>query len=630
MNTTPESILKQYWGFDSFRSQQREIIQGVLDDKDTLALLPTGGGKSICFQVPALVKEGICIVVSPLIALMKDQVENLKKKGIEAIALTSAMHFSQIDAALDTCIYGGVKFLYLSPERLRNEMVQVRLQKMKVNLLAVDEAHCISQWGYDFRPPYLQIAEIRKLMPDVPVLALTATATPQVVEDIQEKLEFRSKNVLRKRFARENLSYMVLKEDDLKGRILRILERTPGSAIIYVRNRRRTREIASFLQTQNVSSSFYHAGLSFDDRQQKQMDWINDRTRVIVSTNAFGMGIDKPDVRLVIHVGFPDSLEAYFQEAGRAGRDGNESFAVALIGHSDIKGLEEKLSHEFPSRQRIKEIYHALGSSLQLAVGSGEDEWFDFDLAALSTRYNWQPKEILEAISFLEKADHLIVSANSDQRSQLKILVNNEVLYDLELRNPKVGRLTKVLLRSYGRLFEEYVPINEQLIAKRSGYDTDQAITILNKLHKLEIVDYKPSTGLPKVTFVGGRLRKQDIHISKSIYEERIKLIQGRIKAALHFIKTDKVCRSQMLLKYFGESDSKHCGKCDVCRGLRKIDQEEIDLESVKSEIGSETSIEELLAKLNYKSEKEVLKAVQLLLDNNELVYLMNGKVALA
>ncbi|MGB0369595.1 MAG: RecQ family ATP-dependent DNA helicase, partial [Flavobacteriales bacterium] len=296
MNTTPESILKQYWGFDTFRAQQREIIQEVLDGKDTLALLPTGGGKSICFQVPALCNDGICVVVSPLIALMKDQVENLKKRGIEAIALTSGMHFKQIDAALDTCIYGKVKFLYLSPERLRSEIVQVRLQKMNVNLLAVDEAHCISQWGYDFRPPYLQIAEIRQLMPDVPVMALTATATPQVVEDIQEKLEFKCKNAIRKSFSRSNLSYLILKEDDLKGRLLRILERTPGSAIVYVRNRRRTREIASFLQTQGVSASYYHAGLSFDERQQKQNDWIEDKTRVIVSTNAFGMGIDKPDV----------------------------------------------------------------------------------------------------------------------------------------------------------------------------------------------------------------------------------------------------------------------------------------------------------------------------------------------
>ena len=626
--STPESILKQYWGFDSFRAQQREIVQEVLDGKDTLALLPTGGGKSICFQVPALCKEGICVVVSPLIALMRDQVQNLKKRGIEAIALTSGMHFKQIDAALDTCIYGNIKFLYLSPERLRSEIVQVRLQKMNVNLLAVDEAHCISQWGYDFRPPYLQIAEIRKLMPEVPVMALTATATPQVVEDIQEKLEFKTPNVIRKSFARENLSYMILREDDLKGRIIRILDRTPGSAIVYVRNRRRTSEIASFLQTQNISASFYHAGLSFVERQQKQTDWVEDKTRVIVSTNAFGMGIDKPNVRLVIHIGFPDSLEAYFQEAGRAGRDGQESYAVALVANSDIKSLQDKLNHEFPSRDRIKEVYYGLGSSLQLAEGSGEDEWFDFNLASLSDRYKWKPKEILESVSFLEKADHLIISANSDPRSTIKLLVNHDVLYDVEMRNPKVGRVTKVLLRSYGRLFEESIAINEQIIAKRAGYTTEQTIAILNKLNKLQVLDYRPSTGLPKLTFVGGRMRKQDIHISKDIYEKRIILIRERIESALHFVSLNKVCRSQMLLKYFGETDSKHCEKCDVCRSLAKIKNEEIDLDSIKSSVQTESSIEDLISINSSKTEKEVLKAVQLLLDRNELVYLINGKLS--
>jgi ATP-dependent DNA helicase RecQ len=628
MNATPESILKQYWGFDAFRSQQREIIQEALDGKDVLALLPTGGGKSICFQVPALCKAGICIVVSPLIALMKDQVENLNKRGINAMLLHSGMRFSQIDAALDTCVYGDVKFLYLSPERLRNEMVQVRIQKMNVNLLAVDEAHCISQWGYDFRPPYLQIADIRELLPKVPVLALTATATPKVVVDIQEKLEFKKKNVIRKSFARENLSYMVLKEDDLKGRMLRILSKTPGSAIIYVRNRRRTQEIARFLQTQNVSASFYHAGLSFDERQTRQSDWINDQTRVIVATNAFGMGIDKPDVRLVIHVGFPDSLEAYFQEAGRGGRDGNESFAVALVNNYDITELQKKLNHEFPTRERIKEVYYSIGSSLQLAEGSGEDELFDFNLTTLSDRYKWKPKEIMEAVSFLEKADHLILTANSNPNSQLKIVVNHDTLYEVEMRNPKVGRLTKILLRSYGRMFEEFVSINETLVGKRAGYSSEQTIAILRKLHKLEVADYRPSTGLPKLSFVGGRVRKQDIHISKEVYEVRIELIRERIKAALHFVKTDKVCRSQMLLKYFGESDSKSCGNCDICRGLSKFNLDKKDIEFVKSSIDSETSLEELFDKIE-KPEKEILKAVQLLLDNNELVYNMNGKIGL-
>lgn len=629
MKVTPQSILKQYWGYDSFRESQLEIIESALNGKDTLALLPTGGGKSICFQIPALCQEGICIVVSPLIALMKDQVETLKKKGINAISLNAGMHFTQIDTALDNCVYGDVKFLYLSPERLRTEIVQVRLQKMNVNLIAVDEAHCISQWGYDFRPPYLKIAEIRKLLPNVPVLALTATATPKVVEDIQSKLEFKQKHVIRRSFVRDNLSYMVLREEDHKGRMLRILAKTAGSAIIYVRNRRRTKEIADFLQTQGISASFYHAGLSFDERQTRQNDWINDKTRVIVSTNAFGMGIDKPDVRTVIHIGFPDSLEAYFQEAGRAGRDGKQSFAVALVSNADISGLQKRLEHEFPSRERIREVYYALGSLFQLAEGSGEDVWFDFDLEAICNSYNWKPKEIMEAISFLEKADHLIAAANSDPRSMLQIIVNNETLYELELRNPKVGRLTKVLLRSYGRMFEEFVPINEALLAKRAGYSTDQVVAILQKLHQLKMVEYRPSTGLPKLTFVGGRLRKQDLLITKTIYEQRIELIRERILAALHFVSTDKVCRGQMLLKYFGETDSKHCGKCDVCRSLLNVESKATDLNEFLASIESEVTIEELFSIHSDRSEKEVLKTIQLLLDNNELVYHMNGKIGI-
>lgn len=630
MTATPQSILKKYWGYDSFREKQLEIIQHSLDDKDVLALLPTGGGKSVCFQVPTLCMEGICVVVSPLIALMKDQVENLKKKGLSAIALHSGMHYSQIDTALDNCVYGDVKFLYLSPERLRSEIVQVRLQKMKVCLIAVDEAHCISQWGYDFRPSYLEIANLRELLPDVPVMALTATATPNVVEDIQEKLLFKKKSVVQKSFSRPNLSYMVLKESNVKGRLLRILERTPGSAVIYVRNRRRTREIANFLQTQNVSATFYHAGLSFDERQTRQEDWLQDRTRVIVATNAFGMGIDKPDVRVVVHLGFPDNLESYFQEAGRAGRDGNDSYCVALVNSAAVKELYKRLEGEYPNRERIKDIYYALGSYLQLAEGSGEEEYFDFDLAGLSARYNWKPKEIMAAVSFLEKADHLVLSANSDPRSTIKILVNNETLYELELRNPKIGKLLKAMLRSYGRMFEEYVAINEKLLAKRAGYSLKHVDSILQKLHSLEVIDYKPATGLPRVEFIGGRVRKQDIHISKDIYENRIKLIKERIAAAIHFVETDKVCRSQMLLKYFGETDSKHCGKCDVCRGLTKIEDKEIDLQAIRAELAQETALDELVKRIGTHSEKAVLKGVQTLLDNNELTYNMNGKIQLS
>lgn len=627
MSTAPEDILKHYWSFDSFRDKQREIIQCTMDGQDTLALLPTGGGKSICFQVPALCMEGICLVVSPLIALMKDQVENLKAKGIQAMALHSGMHFKEIDAALDTCVYGDIKFLYLSPERLRNEIVQVRLQKMNVNLIAVDEAHCISQWGYDFRPAYLLLAEIRKLLPKVPVLALTATATPQVVIDIQEKLHFKKENVIRKSFHRENLSYIMLKEDDIKGRLLKILNRTPGSAIVYVRNRRKTKELAHFLSTQNVSANFYHAGLNFDTRQSRQDDWISDKTRVIVATNAFGMGIDKPDVRTVIHIGFPDSLEAYFQEAGRAGRDGNESYAVALISNVHKSELLKRLNQEFPTREQIKNVYHALGRLFQVAEGSGDEEWYDFDVADFATKLGNKPKEIMTAISFLEKAGHIQLSANADPRSRLKILTSSETIQELTNRNPKSGRLLRSLLRSYGRLFEDHIPINEEVLAKRSGFELEQTITILQKLHSLKLVDYKPSSGLPKLTFIGGRIPKQNVSLSKEVYEKRIVLYKERISAALHFIQTDKICRSQMLLKYFGETDSNHCGKCDVCRGLSKESIAEVDLTKIRNSVQAETSIDELISLFENRSEKQVLKGVQQLLDNNELIYLMNGNV---
>lgn len=629
MSTTPQSILKKYWGYDSFRDKQLDIINHCLNGEDVLALLPTGGGKSICFQVTAMCQDGICVVVSPLISLMKDQVENLKSKGINAVALHSGMHRTQIDAELDNCVYGDVKFLYLSPERLRTEIVQVRLQKMNVNLLAVDEAHCISQWGYDFRPPYLEIANIRELLPGVPVIALTATATPNVVEDIQEKLHFKRKCIVQKSFSRPNLSYLIEKPQDVKGRLLSIIQKTAGSAVVYVRSRRRTREIANFLQTQGIAASHYHAGLSFDERLEKQQEWISDKTRVIVATNAFGMGIDKPNVRLVAHIGFPDNLESYFQEAGRAGRDEKNAFCVALVAKADIAELEKRRDSEFPSRERIKDIYYALGSNFQLAEGSGTDEWFNLDVSEFANRYNWKPKEILTAISFLEKSDHLLLTASSETRSTFKISVDKDTLYQIELRNPKVGKLIKILMRSYGRLFEEHVPINEKLVAKRVGYSLKQVIATLEKLHKINVAEYKPATQLPQLTFVGGRVRKQDILISKSIYEDRIKLIQQRISAAIHFVSTEHVCRSQMLLKYFGETESKHCGKCDVCRKLSKAESASVSKENILSSIKSETSIESIVQSISGNSETDVLKTIQEMLDNNELVYAMNGKVTL-
>ena len=423
---SPNDILKQYWGFDSFRPLQEDIIQSVLDGKDTLALLPTGGGKSICFQVPALVKEGICIVISPLIALMKDQVYNLQKRGIAAVAIFSGMHYKDIDRILDNCIYGNTKLLYLSPERLTSDLVRERIKKMKVSLIAVDEAHCISQWGYDFRPPYLQIAEIREYLPKVPIMALTATATPEVVKDIQEKLEFKRGEVFQQSFLRENLAYVVLEEEGKMEKLFKVLTGVRGSGLVYVRNRRKTKEIAMFLKKYRITADYYHAGLTNEERSQKQEAWINDKIRIIVATNAFGMGIDKPDVRVVVHMDLPDSLEAYFQEAGRAGRDGQKSYAVLLYNQGDKLDLERRFELSFPPLKEVRLTYQALGSYLQLAVGSGEGESYDFDLVEFSRVYGFSTVKTFNCLKVLERAGWIALSES--------IYIIRQVIYQNSLQ----------------------------------------------------------------------------------------------------------------------------------------------------------------------------------------------------
>lgn len=634
MKRLPEDILKQYWGYDSFRPSQREIVQQPLNGKDALALLPTGGGKSICFQVPALCMEGICIVISPLIALMKDQVMNLNKRGIQALALHSGLKYYEIDAELDRCVNGDYKFLYLSPERLRTEIFQVRVKMMRVCLIAVDEAHCISQWGYDFRPPYLQIADLRELLPKVPVLALTATATPQVVSDIQSRLRFTALNVIRQSFRRPNLTYTILREEDFKGRLLRIYQRMAGSSVIYVRSRKKTEDVARFLTTQGVPSTFYHAGLAPDDRDSRQNEWITGRVQVMVATNAFGMGIDKPDVRSVIHLGFPDSLEAYFQEAGRAGRDGLPSFAIALIQERDIDDLRLSLENVFPSREFISGVYNALGNWFHLANGSGIDEWFDFHIGQFCERYSWKPQEVLQSISFLEKADHLILSTHSDPRSTLRITIHHDQLYDLEVRNPRTARVTKVLLRSYSGLFENQVPISEQVLARRSGYELKDTVAILEKLHAAKVIDYRPSKGQPKINFVNGRLPKGHLHISNELYEKRKASVLTTRKAALLYVDSKLICRSRLLLGYFGESDTEPCHRCDVCQARKSNSMESKDIESIaaalSAQLTDEKSLGELSTMLPHVTEMALIQALQLMLDSDELEYLPNGNVRLS
>lgn len=629
----PSEILKQYWGFESFRPLQEEIILSVLSGNDTLALLPTGGGKSLCFQVPALCNKGICLVVSPLIALMQDQVSALKERGINAVSLDSSLSFTQVDRALDNCVHGDVKFLYLSPERLKSELVRTRLSMMNVNLIAVDEAHCISEWGYDFRPPYLQVQEVRDFLQKVPVLALTATATPAVVDDIQEKLGFKRINVLQKSFERKNLAYMVLQEQDTIGRIQKILERVKGGSIIYVRNRKMTKQVAHQLSTAGISASFYHAGVSFEERKQRQAAWIEGKTRVMVATNAFGMGIDKPDVRTVIHLGMPDSLEAYFQEVGRAGRDGKKAFGVALVKHADMDALNHRLSESFPPKETIVRIYERLSSYFQIAIGSGLDHFFPFDLIDFATRYDLDIKLVNDCISFLERAGYIIRTESHDPRPRMRFLASTEAVYQAKVADPIHEKVIETLFRSYGHLYEEEVAVNLNLVAKRTELSISMVEKVVNHLRQQQILSFEKPVGLPKINFVGGRQASKNLHFPRSIYEDRLEVNRNRIESVIRFTKNQDFCRSQILLKYFGETETKHCGHCDVCLSLNAEDVDDATFESISNSILELTgrgpiSINHLEKEIKTASNKKILRIIQIMLDDDLLTYSNDGKVA--
>ncbi len=518
---TLHQILLKYWGFSSFRPLQEDIIQSVLEGKDTLALLPTGGGKSLCYQVPALAREGLCLVISPLISLMKDQVDTLKKRGIKAVAIHSGMHPDEIDIALDNSKYGDVKLLYISPERLSTLKMRESLRHISVNLLAVDEAHCISQWGYDFRPPYLRIAEIRQLIPDVPVLALTATATQGVVKDIQKKLGFKTENVFQKSFERKNLTYLVIKEEDKMKRLLKIIAKVNGSGIVYVRSRRQTKEIAELLLKNKIKANYYHAGLDRKTRVQRQSDWMNEEIRIIVATNAFGMGIDKPNVRLVIHLDLPDCLEAYFQEAGRAGRDEKQAYAVLLFENADILDARHNLLISFPEPNVIKNIYQALGNYYQLPVGAGKDLQFEFDLFSFSDKNKFNSIITFNALKFLEKEGYLILTEALHNPSRLFIKTDKESLYRFQVANEFYDHFIKIILRSYTGIFTEFVKINETELAQRTKLSTEEIKMHLNRLQKLQILDYIPQTEKPLLIFTRERLDVKDIRISQENYNDR-------------------------------------------------------------------------------------------------------------
>ncbi len=616
-------ILKQYWGFDSFRPLQEDIIDAVLENKDTMALLPTGGGKSLCFQVPALVKEGICLVISPFIALMKDQVENLKAKGIEAVAIYAGMGKREIDILLDNCIYGKIKFLYLSPERLLSEIVKERISYMKVNLIAVDEAHCISQWGYDFRPPYLQISSLRLIHPHVPIIALTATATQFVRNDIVDKLELTAPQVFVQSFARKNLCYVVFDLEDKYKKLIDVARNVRGCGIVYVRNRRETAEVAFFLQRNKISADFYHAGLPRDDRSKKQEDWKNNKTRVIVATNAFGMGIDKPDVRFVVHLDLPESLEAYYQEAGRAGRDGNRAFAVLLANKADHLSLQRKYIENFPTVEDIRKTYHYLGSYYQLAYGVGEGLSFPFDLADFCKKFNLSVLKTIAALKFLEHDGYLTLSENIFLQSRVLVVVNNEDLYRFQIENAGFDPLIKTILRSYGGAFDQYVKVVEADLAQRLGVSYNTVVAMLKRLQDLEIISYLPQTDQPQLQFILPRADQLHMDIDVKYIELRKKIQEDQINAVLAYSVSD-TCRSIQLLAYFDEPMAAKCGACDICLAEKKAQDaaeltEKIDFEIATALQTATFTLSDLVNALKTGSEGEKLDRIRELLDAGKI-----------
>lgn len=567
---TPLEILKNHWFHDSFRPMQEEIINSVLDGYDTLALLPTGGGKSVCFQIPALITEGICVVVSPLIALMKDQIENLRQKGIKALAVHSGMTKNEIDIALDNAVYGDYKFLYLSPERLRNEVLKVRIAQMKINYLVIDEAHCISQWGYDFRPSYLSIKDIKEIIGEVPIIALTATATPKVAEDIMVQLGFRKPNLIKSGFERANISYVVRNVEDKNGQILKIAHSVHGTGIVYVRERKRAEELAGFLQSQGVNAEAYHAGFTSVQRSKKQDDWKSGNTRIIVSTNAFGMGIDKSDVRFVCHYGLPESTEAYFQEAGRAGRDEKRAYAILLWNGSDIRRLRQIMNLTFPEIEYIKDVYQKLFIFLGYAYGSGKGEVIKFNLIDFAQKMKLHTLSSYHAIKYIQMEGYWNLTEEIDNPSRIMFTVNRDELYKVQLKNSSLDSFIKIILRIYTGLFSGFVPIDEEYIARVSRNSKASIVSNLISLSRMHIINYIPSARSPLLILNEERLDNKNLYISTKKYEERKGIYQSRIDSIISYSSNGDLCRSVQLLNYFGQADSQDCGYCDVCIEKRK------------------------------------------------------------
>jgi ATP-dependent DNA helicase RecQ len=617
-------ILKQYWGYDSFRPLQEDIVKSVAAGNDCLGLMPTGGGKSITFQVPALSKPGICIVVTPLIALMKDQVDNLRKRGIRAMAIYSGMFRDEIDLAFENCINGDYKFLYVSPERLGTELFLARLKRMSVNLIAVDEAHCISQWGYDFRPSYLKISDLRTYLPAVPVLALTATAIPIVAEDIMDQLRFRSRNVFRMSFERKNLRYHVRETEDKQGALLKFVSYLKGSGIVYVRNRKKTRELSEYLTRNKLSADYYHAGLKHEIRTQKQKEWTAGKTRVILATNAFGMGIDKPDVRFVIHYDLPDSLEAYFQEAGRAGRDFRNSFAILLWNQADKINMKRRVESQFPGIEIIKKTYHALGNFLRIPYHEGKGSMYDFNLGLFARHYRFNIMQTFHGLKTLQSEGYIEFIDELDQQSKVHILVSRDVLYKFQIANAQFDPFIKLLLRTYAGLFSGFVAVDERHLAQLASVDAKAISEYLNKLNNLKVLRYIPRKNNPVIVFSTERMDEKSLFINQRAYSLKKERYIERLQGVFDYAARQAGCRSRMLLTYFGEKDPPACGTCDLCTRKNDLDitQYEFDkmVERIQEAVSREKILLNQLTEHGEGNEAKTLRVIRWLLDHNMLV----------